>query len=51
VRRFESPPKDFDLNEPNVLSASIEAATAAFIDAIGRFLSAHQLGGKAELNV
>ena len=34
--------KDFDFSNPDALTSSIEAATAAFIEDIERFLSEHQ---------
>lgn len=34
--------KDFDLDDPNALTASIEKATVAFIDDIERFLAEHE---------
>ena len=34
--------KDFDFSDPDALTSSIETATAAFINDMGRFLSEHQ---------
>ena len=39
---------DFDLDDPDALTASIEKATVAFIDDIERFLSEHQLREEVE---
>ena len=39
---------DFDLDDPDALTSSIETATAAFIDDIERFLAEHQPREEAE---